>query len=86
MATKKFNELQEYDNDRLARELDEIQGQYQDLKFDHAVKGMDNPMLLKAIRRDIARLKTEMRKRELAEMSEGQLAKRSKIRARRRRK
>lgn len=83
MASKKFLELKEFSNEDLVAELNETEVQYQKLKFDHAIKGLDNPLVLREVRRDVARLKTEMRRRELGEMSEDQLAKRSKIRARR---
>ena len=86
MATKKFVELQEMTDADLASELQETQTQQQKLKFDHASKGLENPQLIKEIRRDIARLQTELRRRELAQMDETQLANRSKIRARRSRK
>jgi len=86
MATKKYLELQEFDDSTLAEELKETQVQYQKLKFDHAIKGLDNPLILKDVRRDIARLQTEVRKREVAKMSEADLNKRTKIRRRRRRK
>ena len=86
MASKKFLELQDFSNEDLVAELTETQAQYQKLKFDHAIKGLDNPLVLREVRRDIARLKTEVRRREMAEMTEEQLSKRSKIRARRRKK
>lgn len=86
MATKKFLELQEFTQADLVSELEKTETQYQKLKFDHAIKGLDNPVILREIRRDIARLKTEIRKREIADMSEEELQNRSKIRARRRRK
>lgn len=35
------------------------------LRFSHSVTPVENPMTLRAGRRDIARLKTELRKREL---------------------
>ena len=84
MATKKFLELQDYSDADLKSELNTTVDQYQKLKFDHAVKGLDNPLVLREVRRDIARLQTEIRRRQLAEMSEEQLAKRSRIRSRRR--
>jgi large subunit ribosomal protein L29 len=84
MATKKFLELQDFSDSDLQSELETTQGQFQKLKFDHAVKGLDNPLVLREVRRDIARLQTEIRRREVANMSEEQLAKRSKIRNRRR--
>lgn len=85
MASKKFLELQEFSDPDLASELKEIEGQFQKLGFDHAIKGLDNPLRLKEIRRDMARIKTEMRRRELSKMDATQLANRSKIRARRKR-
>lgn len=84
MASKKYLELQSFSDTDLQSQLTESEAQYQKLRFDHAVTGLDNPQVLKEVRRDIARLKTEVRKRELANMDEAQVAKRSKIRARRR--
>ncbi len=86
MATKKFLELQEMSDADLANELKETQSQQQKLKFDHAIKGLENPQVIKEIRRDIARLQTEVRRRQVTQMDETQLANRSKIRARRSRK
>ncbi|TVR88296.1 MAG: 50S ribosomal protein L29 [Saprospirales bacterium] len=84
MATKKFLELKEFNDEELANELKETEKQYLKLTFDHSVKGIDNPMLVRDMRRDIARLNTEIRRREINNMSEEELAKRSKIRQRRR--
>ena len=83
MATKKFLELQEFNDADLLTELKETEAQYQKLKFDHAIKGLDNPILLKGIRRDIARINTEIRRREVAAMTEEEVANRSKLRHRR---
>lgn len=83
MASKKFLELQEFSNEDLTAELKATEIQYQKLNFDHALKGLENPLVLREVRRDIARLKTEIRRRELAEMSAEELASRSKIRHRR---
>ena len=35
------------------------------LQINHTISPLDNPMKIKAIRRNIARLRTELRKREL---------------------
>jgi len=83
MASKKYLELQELQDADLKAELEAAQGDFQKMKFDHAVAGLDNPLTLRELRRDIARLQTEVRRRELAVMSEDALAQRSKIRARR---
>jgi len=83
MPSKKFLELQEFSDTDLHNELAETQKQYQKLKFDHAIKGLDNPLTLKEVRRDVARLKTEVSRRSLAELDDNGKAKRSKKRARR---
>lgn len=85
MASKTTLELRELSNEDLLAEMNDTERQYQKLKFDHAVRGLDNPVVLRKIRRNIARLKTEMRKREIGEMSKEDLDNRSKIRKRRRR-
>jgi len=67
-------------------ELVELEAKQEKMGFDHAIAGLENPISLRDNRRVIARLKTELRNRQLAEMSPEELAKRSKIRHRRRRK
>lgn len=84
MASKKYLELQEFSDADLQTELEGIEAEFAKMRFDHNVQGLDNPMELKELRKDVARIKTEIRRRQLANMSEGELAKRSKIRLRRR--
>lgn len=86
MATKKYLELQEYSDADLQAELEATEGRYQKMKFDHNVNGLENPLVLREVRRDVARINTEIRRRELANASAQELANRSKIRMRRRRK
>ncbi|MBK6931978.1 MAG: 50S ribosomal protein L29 [Saprospirales bacterium] len=69
----------------LQAEISRLENEYQQMKFDHAVKGLANPLELRDLRRKIARYHTEIRQREIAEMSADQLDMRSKLRARRRR-
>jgi large subunit ribosomal protein L29 len=83
MATKKFIELGEMSDTDLKAELTQINVQYQKLRFDHTIKGLDNPLTLRNTKRDIARLQTEIRRREVAAMTPEQVAKRSRIRLRR---
>lgn len=84
MASKKFIELQEFTQAELMDELSQTMLQYKKMKFDHAIKGLDNPILLKEVRRDIARMKSEVRRRELDNLGGEAIAERSKIRSRRR--
>lgn len=83
MATKKYLELQKLNDADLANELSEAKVEYNKMKFDHAISGLENPLMLRSLRRDIARLNTEVRNRSLNAMSDEQIAKRSKIRKRR---
>ena len=83
MATNKYIELQQMTDEDLQNEITVTQDQLKKLKFDHAIRGLENPLLLREIRRDIARLYSEQRRRELKEMTPEQLDKRSKIRRRR---
>ena len=82
MATKKFIELKEFADEQLANELKETQVLYNKLKFDHAMKGLENPLRIRGARRDIARMKSELRRREIAQLTPEQLAKRTKSRKR----
>jgi large subunit ribosomal protein L29 len=71
--------------EQLQTDLAQLRAEYSDNKFDHAVRGMANPMDLRDQRREVARYLTEMRGREVLLMTPDQLALRSKIRSRRRR-
>jgi large subunit ribosomal protein L29 len=84
MASEKYKQLHEMSDADLQTELDGTLTQYQRLKFDHVIKGLENPIGLRDVRRDIARLRTEMRRRELTALSAEDTAKRSRVRARRR--
>ncbi len=86
MASKKNIELHNLSVDDLNGILLEREKEYLEDKFDHAMDGLQNPLELRESRRDIARIKTELRRRELAEATEDELAGRSKIRRRRRKK
>lgn len=83
MATKKFLELQEMSVDAIQKELDQIQADLNRMKFDHGSKGLQNPLDLNDAKKDIARLMTELRAREVKAMTPAELAGRSKTRLRR---
>lgn len=73
-------ELKSLTIEELNNELTNVEKQYSDLKFNNAVATLQNTAQIKLTRRNIARIKTEIRARELAENP----GKRDKIRARRR--
>lgn len=86
MASNKFLELQAMSTEDLEAQLAEAQVSLQKMKFDHTVNGIANPLELRSSRRDIARIKTELRRRELADAPAEELAKRDRIVYRRRKK
>ena len=61
----KMNELKELETKDLAEKLENVQAAYDTLKLNHQVSPLENPSQIKAARRDIARMKTEIRSREL---------------------
>jgi large subunit ribosomal protein L29 len=75
--------LQDLSVEELNSELATLQADLNRTSFEHSVRGLQNTNVLKETRKEIARVKTELRKRELAAMPEEALAMRSKIRARR---
>ena len=57
--------LKELSTAELKEKLDTERSMYQKMLLSHAVSPLENPSLIKATRRDIARMKTELRQREL---------------------
>ena len=65
MAKEKLN-LVDMNDDELRSQLASAEHEYQQMKFDHADKGIANPMEIRELRRDVARILTEGRRREIA--------------------
>lgn len=62
MKKAEFKELQTSELvERIKTEVDK----YNQMKMNHAITPLENPSQIKAARRDIARMKTELRQREL---------------------
>ena len=61
----KTKEIKELETKELAEKLETEVAKYNMMKINHAVTPMENPSQIKAARRDIARMKTELRQREL---------------------
>ncbi|MFC7489751.1 MULTISPECIES: 50S ribosomal protein L29 [unclassified Knoellia] len=59
------NELRGFDDDRLVDELRKAKEELFNLRFQSATGQLDNHGRLRAVRKDIARIYTEMREREL---------------------
>ena len=62
----KAKEYREKDDDTLKRELSALQRKHFDLRTQQVVEKLEDPSQLKKTKRDIARLKTLMRERELS--------------------
>lgn len=60
----KNSEIRELTLGELHERLEETRNQYTRLKMNHAISPLENPQEIKYTRRDIARLLTEISKRE----------------------
>ena len=63
----KINKIKEMSSPDLEKELGELKNELFKLRFSLATNGLDNPMKIKEVRKDIARIKTVLRQRELKE-------------------
>jgi len=61
----KAREIREMSDDELKKSLDDSKDELFKLKFQLATGQLDNPMRIKEVKRDIARVRTIMRQREL---------------------
>ncbi len=59
--------IRELSTDELHERLEEEVKKLNKLRLNHAVSPLENPNQLKEVRKDIARMKTEVRKRQLEE-------------------
>ena len=61
----KNKELREFTDKELQDRLEQAEKDYMQLKIQHSISPIDNPAKITLDRRDIARMKTELRAREL---------------------
>ena len=59
----KVNELREMSDEDLSAKLDELVADRFNLRFRSATESIENPMRFRALRRDIARIKTVLQQR-----------------------
>lgn len=69
MAKKKLN-LKDLTTAEVEDKLKEDGAHYTKMKFNHVVTTLENPMTLRQMRRDIARMKTELTNRAKTESKE----------------
>ena len=63
----KAAEIREMNHEELAAKLKDLKAELFNLRFQHAINQLENPMRLGAVKKDIARVKTIIREKELAE-------------------
>ena len=68
MASKKFDfnkSLRDLNVNDLRARIQEDELRLKKLEFAHAISPLENPQSIRSLRRDVARLKTELKKKEL---------------------
>lgn len=61
----KIKEVNELETNELVEKLETAKAALQQMKLNHAITPLENPSQIKGARRDIARMKTVLRQREL---------------------
>lgn len=63
----KINKIREMSSPDLEKELGELKQELFKLKFSLATNGLDNPMKIKEVKKDIAKINTVLTERKIAE-------------------
>ena len=63
----KINKINEMFSPELEKELGELKSELFKLRFSLATNGLDNPMKIKEVKKDIARINTVLTQRKLAD-------------------
>ena len=63
----KINKIREMSSQDLEKELGELKTELFKLKFSLATNGLDNPMKIKEVKKDIAKINTVLTERKIAE-------------------
>ena len=61
----KIKEIKDLNNKDIQDKIEAEKAQLDNLKLNHSISPLDNPGVIREARRTIARLKTELRQREL---------------------
>ena len=61
----KATELREMTDVELNKQLKDLKAELFNLRFQHAINQLDNPMRIDTVKKDIARVKTVIRENEL---------------------
>ncbi len=68
MRQMKANDIRKKTNEELAVELNELKSELFKLRFQYATNQLENPLKMKSVKKDIARVKTILREREIKEI------------------
>ena len=63
----KINKIKEMSSPELEKELGELKTELFKLKFSLAINSLDNPMKIRDVKKDIARINTVLTERKIAE-------------------
>ena len=61
----KATEIRAFSLEDVKSKLEETKSNYEKLKMSHRVSQIENPMQIKSLRKDIARLSTELKQKQL---------------------
>jgi len=64
------SEIRELSELELQEKLRDLKAELFNLRFQHAINQLDNPIRLRAVKKDIARVKTVLKQRELAQVKQ----------------
>lgn len=62
--TKRKNEVASMSQEEVLQQIGESTGRLKKMMFSHAITPIENPMAIRQLRKDIARLKTQLTKTE----------------------
>ena len=65
MKSSEINKIRELNDTELIKKLEDLKKELFNLRFQHAINQLENPMRLKAVKKEIAIVKTIMRENEL---------------------
>ena len=65
MKSSEINKIRELSETELNKKLQDLKEELFNLRFQHAINQLENPMRLKAVKKEIAIIKTILRENEL---------------------
>ena len=70
MKKSELEKIRELSAVEMENKLDDLKKELFNLRFQHAINQLDNPMRMKAVKKEIAIIKTVMRENELRESAD----------------